>query len=222
VRGEGSDPALVLELRDRLRDVETCRVPAILGEPVLLPEACVAGGVIDGPGVPRDLVLHVSSPVTVSAITIEDDVVLVESEQMHNVLDDGGYELFYRYGPADQPASNGVTMAPHGPLDGTVALDGVIDLPLPSYDVWLLTHTVSERLRRGRSRFLVESDGTVVADVDPAPRTALPFWDDKLHVEWVRAGRLQGRGRRRLRVTLHDDGTIGDLDTLAFVPVAGG
>jgi len=146
-------------------------------------------------------------------------VVIVEGEQMHNVLDDGGYEAFYRYGPADQPASNGVAMVPHRTLDGPVALDRRVDLPHAAYEAWLLTHTVSERLHPGRSRLLVESDGVAVADVDPRPRTPLPFWDDRLHVEWVRAGRLQGGGIRLVRVTLHGDGTMGDLDTLAFVPV---
>jgi hypothetical protein len=222
VRGAASDPAVVLELRDRARGTEVCRVLAALGEPVELPASCVGDGAVEGPGVPRDLVLHAAGPLTVSAITLQDDVVLVEGEQMHNVLDDGGYELFYRYGPAEQPASNGVTMEPHRALDGPVAVDRAVDLPHASYDVWLLTHTASELRHAGRSRLLVESDGVAVADVDPRPRSPLPFWDDRLHVEWVRAGTLSGGGRRLVRVTLHGDGTTGDLDALAFVPVAGG
>ena len=220
VRGAPSEADLVLELRDPARGTEVCRANARLGEPVELPAACVADGVVDGPGVQRRLVLVASSPLTVSAVTLEDDVVLVEAEQMHNVLDDGGYELFYRYGPADEPASNGVAMVPHRALDGTVAVDRLIDSPPhPSYDVWMLTHTVSEPLHAGRSRLLVESDGALVGDVDPRPRTPLASWDDRLHVEWVRAGRLSGGGKRRVRVTLHGDGTTGDFDTLAFVPV---
>ncbi len=159
VRGAASDPAMVLELRDRARGAEVCRVHATLGESVDLPATCARDGVVDGPGVPRDLVIHAPGPLTVSAITVQDDVVLVEGEQMHNVLDDGGYELFYRYGPAEHPASNGVTMVPHRPLDGPVAVDRTVDLPRPSYDAWLLTHTVSERLHPQRSRLLVESDG---------------------------------------------------------------
>jgi hypothetical protein len=219
VRGVASTPGLVLELRDLVRGNEVCHVAATLGEAVELPAACVRDGEVEGPGVPRDLVLRALGPLTVTEIAVQDDVVIVEGEQLHNALDDGGYEAFYTYGPADQPASNGVAMVPHRTLDGPVALDRRIDLPDASYEVWLLTHTVSERLRPGRSRLLVESDGIVVADVDPRPRTPLPFWDDRLHVEWVRAGRLSGGARRLVRVTLHGDGTMGDLDTLAFVPI---
>jgi hypothetical protein len=222
VRGAASDPGVVLELRDRVRGAEVCRVPATLGEPVELPDACVHDGVVEGPGVPRDLLIHASLPLTVSAITLQDDVVLVEGEQMHNVLDDSGYDLFYRYPPGDELASNGVTMKSLGPLDGPVAVDRAVDLPHPGYEVWLLTHMVSEPLQRERSRLLVESDGAFVADVDPRPRRALPLWDEQPHLEWVRAGRLRGGGLRRVRVTLHDDRTFGDLDALAFVPVAGG
>ena len=221
VRGVASTPGLVLELRDRVRGNEVCHVAATLGAAVELPAACVRDGEVEGPGVPRDLVLRAPGRLTVTEIELQDDVVIVEGEQLHNALDDGGYEAFYTYGPADQPASNGVAMVPHRTLDGPVALDRRIDLPGASYEVWLLTHTASERLRPGRSRLLVESDGLVVADVDPRPRTPLPFWDDRLHVEWVRAGRLSGGARRLVRVTLHGDGTMGDLDTLAFVPIAG-
>jgi hypothetical protein len=32
---------------------------------------------------------------------------------------------------------------------------------------------------------------------------------------------LSGGATRLVRVTLHGDGTMGDLDTLAFVPIAG-
>ena len=221
VRGLAVASDLVLELRDHAQGTEVCRVVATLGEPVELPPACVLGGTVEGPGVPRDLVIGGSAQPTVNAITLQNDVVLVEAEQMHNVLDDGGYEAFYTYGPADEPASNGVAMVPHRNLDGPVGLDRRIDLPHASYELWLLTHTVSERLRPGRSRLLVESDGVPVADVDPRPLTRLPFWDDRLHAEWVPAGRLSGGARRLVRVTLHGDGTTGDLDTLAFVPVPG-
>jgi hypothetical protein len=220
VRGVASGPDVGIELRDGAGR-EVCRVSARLGEAVELPAACVGDGAIEGPGVRRDLVLHAPGPLAVSAITLENDVVLVEGEQMHNALDDGGYEAFYTYGPAEEPASNGVAMVPNRTLDGPVALDRRVDLPHPSYELWLLTHTVSERLHAGRSRLLVESDGIPVADVDPRPRTPLPFWDDRLHVAWVRAGRLSGTGKRLVRVTLHDEGTMGDLDTLAFVPVDG-
>jgi hypothetical protein len=222
VRGEAAGPELVLELRDRVLGNEVCRVSATVGQPVELPDECVRGGAVDGPGVPRDLVLHATGPIAVSAITLQDDVVLVEAEQMHNVLDDGGYEAFYTYGPADQPASNGVAMVPHRSLDGPVGLDRTIDLPHETYDLWLLTHTVSERQRPGRAHLLVESDGFPVADLEPHARSPVPFWDDRLHVEWVHAGRLAGGGKRLVRVTLHGNGTMGDLDTLAFVPVAGG
>jgi len=222
VRGVASAPDLVLELRDPLLGTEVCRVDATLGQSVELPAECARGGVVDGPGVPLDLVLHATGPLDVSGITLKDDVVLVEAEQMHNVLDDGGYEAFYTYGPAEEPASNGVAMVPHRTLDGAVGLDRRIDLPHATYELWLLTHTASERLRPGRSRLLVQSDGVAVADVEPRPRSEPPFWDDRLHVEWVRAGRLAGGGQRLVRVTLHGDGTMGDLDALAFVPVDGG
>lgn len=187
-------------------------------EPAELPAACVAGGAVDGPGVPRALVLDAAGA-TVRAIVVQSDVVLVEAEQLHNALDDGGYEAFYTYGPAEEPASNGVTMVPHRSSDTPVALDGRVDLPHAAYDAWLLTHTVSERLHFQRSLLLLESDGAVVADVDPRPRAPLPFWADRPRVEWVRAGRLAGGGRRLVRLTLHGPGTDGDVDTLAFVPV---
>jgi hypothetical protein len=219
VRGVASAREVVLELRERAHGKEVCRASALLGEAVELPAACARDGVVEGPGVPRDLVLHAPGPLTVTAITLQDDVVLVEGEQMHNVLDDGGYEAFYTYGPAEQPASNGVAMVPHRTLDGPVGLDRRVDLPHASYEVWLLTHTVSERLHPGRARLLVESDGLAVADVDPRPRTPFPFWDDRLHVEWVHAGRLPGGGKRLVRVTMHGDGTMSDLDALAFVPI---
>jgi hypothetical protein len=222
LRAKPSTADVVLELRDRERGEERCRVTVPAGQAVELPAACVQGGVVQGPGVLRDVVLHASAPIAVSALTLLHDVVLVEGEQMHNVVDDGGYEAFYTYGPPEEPASNGVEMKPLGTLDGPVALDRRVDLPHATYDVWLLTHTVSERLHPGRSRLLVESDGVVVADVDPRPRTPLEFWDDRLHVEWVRAGRLAGGGKRLVRVTLHGDGTMGDLDAMAFVPVDGG
>jgi hypothetical protein len=221
VRGVAATPELEVELRDRARGGEVCRVDAKLGEGVTLPPACATGGDVDGPGVPRDVLLHASGPLVVTAITVQNDVVLVEGEQMHNALDDGGYEAFYTHGPADQPASNGVAMVPHRPLDGPVALDRRVDLPRATYEAWLLTHTVSERLQPGRSRLLVASDGIPVADVDPRPRSPLPFWDDRLHVAWVRAGRLAGGARRLVRVTMHGDGTLTDLDALAFVPVEG-
>jgi hypothetical protein len=222
VRGVASLAEVTLELRDPANGDEVCRVDARLGEAIELPPACTRGAAVDGPGVPRDIVFHAPGPLTVSAITLQNDVVVIEGEQLHNVLDDGGYEAFYTYAAADQLASNGVAMVPHRPLDGPVAMDRRIDLPHPRYEVWLLTHTVSERLHPGRSRLLVESDGTTVADVDPRPRAPIAFWDDKPHVEWVRAGRLSGGGQRLVRITLHGDGTIGDLDTLAFVPVDGG
>ena len=121
---------------------------ATLGQVVELAAACVRDGVVDGPGIPRDVVVHAPGTLTVSGIAVDDGVVLVEAEQLHNCMDDGGYDAFYTYGPAERPASNGVAMVPHRTLDGPVALDRRIDLPLPAYEVWLLTHTVSSACTR--------------------------------------------------------------------------
>jgi hypothetical protein len=99
-----------------------------------------------------------------------------------------------------------------------------VPLPERAYDVWLLTRTVSPRLENGRAHFLVESDGTIVADVDPVTRRNISFWDDDSHQEWIPAGRLDGGGTRLVRVTFYKVKTafdgLGDLDAIAFAPVA--
>jgi hypothetical protein len=161
---------------------------------------------------------------TVTGIDVDSGIVVFEAEQMHNVLDDCGYEAFYSYGPPDRLASNGVSMVAAAAYESPISLDREVALRSGAFEVWLLTRTVSSRLANGRANFLVEADGRTIADVSVRPRKALPFWDNDPHAEWLPAGRLEGGGKRRLRVTFYRKKTqfdaLGDLDAVAFVPVA--
>jgi hypothetical protein len=199
-----------------------CRVEVPLGTAVVLPDACAAGAPGPGPGVTRTMQVTSPQPVVVASIAVQSGIEVVEAEQMRNVLDDGGYDAFMSYGPPKMYASHGVSMVAIAPLEMPIALDRWVSLPLPEYDVWLLTRTVSPRLHNGRAHFLVESDGREVADVDPRTRDAVPFWDDDPHPEWLPAGRMEGRGKHLVRVTFYKVKTafngLGDLDALAFVP----
>jgi hypothetical protein len=149
-------------------------------------------------------------------------MVFVEGEQMHNVSDDGGYDAFYAYGPPNQFSSNGVSMLARPTLDRPIALDREVPLPEHAYEMWVLTRTVSPRLENGRAHFLIESDGHMVVDMDTRTRRTIQFWDDDAHLEWMKAGRVEGGGPRRVRVTFHRVkaafDALGDLDALAFAP----
>jgi hypothetical protein len=217
-----NDASAVLVLRDRRSQTEVCRFDAKLGAATTVPAACTAGEPGEGPGVSRELQIRPSGTLRVTGIAVDDGTVFLEGEEMHNVLDDSGYEAFYTYGPPDQYSSNGVSMVAHTTYEMPIALDSEVTLPMARYEVWLLTRTVSSRLVNGRAHFLVESDGHRVADVDPATRKDLPFWDDDPHQEWVDAGPMDGGGAHRVRVTFYKlktefDG-LGDLDAMAFVP----
>jgi hypothetical protein len=201
-----------------------CRAEGRLGEPVLLGKDCVGGPPGDGPGVTRELELQSGGALAVHQMLVDSGIVYVEAEQMRNVLDDSGYDAFYAYGPPDQLSSNGVSMVARTTLEKPIALDRDVPLPERTYDVWLLTRTVSPRLENGRAHFLVESDGTIVADVNPVTRRNISFWDDDPHQEWIPAGRLDGGGTHLVRITFYKVKTafdgLGDLDAIAFAPVA--
>jgi hypothetical protein len=220
--GARPDAPLTLVLRDPAAHAEVCRVDAALGRAADVPDACLAGAAGDGPGVQRELVLRADGALTVSHIAVDSGIVFVEAEEMHNVLDDSGYEAFYAYGPPKELASNGVSMVANPTVEQPIALDRDVALPDPSYDAWILTRTVSPRLQNGRAHFLLESDGRTVVDLDPHTRRGVAFWDDDPHPEWLPAGRLDGGGTHRVRVTFYKMKTafsgLGDLDSLAFVP----
>jgi hypothetical protein len=221
---DGGDANVTLTLLEPGSAHVACRVPARLGRPVTLPSACVAGVPGDGPGVTRDLALSARGTVTVQQIAVDSGIVYLEAEQMHNVLDDGGYEAFYAYGPVDQFSSNGVSMVARAPYRTPIALDRSVTLSGEYYQVWLLTRTVSPRLENGRAHFLVESDGLTIGHLDGHTRRPLAFWDDDPHHEWLPAGSMHGAGTRRVRVTFFKVkiafDALGELDALAFVPVA--
>jgi hypothetical protein len=219
---EPDDPQLVLILRDGKTHDEVCRARGSLNTPARLPPECTQGDPGEGPGVSRDLQILAPGTLRVSGIAVQNGTVFVEAEQMHNVLDDSGYEAFYAYGPPDQLSSNGVSMVAHTSYEKPIALDREVPLPGPRYEAWLLTRTVSSRLANGRAHFLLESDGRQIADVDPHTRKDLPFWDDDPHQEWIDAGPMSGGGNHRVRLTFYKVKTefdgLGDLDALAFVP----
>jgi hypothetical protein len=223
-QGADANTDVILSLSEPDGHRVACRLPATLGRAVPLPDSCRAGPRGDGPGVTRELTLHAGGTLTVHRIVVGSGIVYVEAEQMHNVLDDGGYEAFYAYGPPDQFSSNGVSMVARAPLKAPIALDRDVTLPGEAYEVWLLTRTVSPRLENGRAHFRVESDGAKVGDLDGHTRRAIPYWDDDPHHEWLLAGRMAGAGTHRVRVTFYKVKTafdaLGDLDALAFVPVA--
>jgi len=216
------DAPLTLVFRDPAAHAEVCRVDAALGRAADVPDGCLSGAPGDGPGVQRELELRAGGALTVEQIAVDSGIVFVEAEQMHNVLDDSGYEAFYAYGPPKELASNGVSMVANPTVEEPIALDREVALPDALYDAWILTRTVSPRLENGRAHFLLESDGVTISDVDPRTRRGISFWDDDPHAEWLPAGHLSGRGTHRLRVTFYKMKTafsgLGDLDALAFVP----
>jgi hypothetical protein len=151
--------------------------------------------------------------------------VVVEAETMHNSLDDIGYEAFYTLGLADRFASNGVSMRVDAGDKTGITLDRDVALPAARYDAWVLTRTLSERLSSGLARLVLESDHRTCAEIDAKSRSALTFWDDDPHWEWLPAGRVDGGGIRKIAVTFrraeHALDGLGDLDAVVFVPAPG-
>jgi hypothetical protein len=203
----------------------SCRLEVALGQAARVPDTCLSGPRGEGPGIERNMEFEAGPPLTVTDIDVQSDIVLFEAEAMHNVVDDGGYDAFYSFGPPDLYASNGVSMVANAGYDKPIALDREVSLPAGDFELWLLTRTVSARLQKGRAHFLVEADAQTVADLDVHTRRDLPFWDDKPHSEWLPAGHVQGGGRRTIRVSFYKaEGAfdaVGDLDAVALVPTGG-
>jgi hypothetical protein len=219
---ERAGAPIVLWVRDPVSNDVACRVEASLGSPALLPPECLRGSEGDGPGIQRSLGLEGEGTLVVSGIEVDNPIVVVEAETMHNVLDDSGYDAFYTMGPPDRFASNGVSMRANAGYKIPVALDREVVLPGPRYEAWILTRTQSRRLADGLAQILLEADGLTFADVEPRARLPLPFWDNDPHWEWLPAGTLDGGGTKKVRVTFHRaehafDGAA-DLDAMAFVP----
>jgi hypothetical protein len=220
---ERAEAPYVLVVRDPRGGDVACRVDAALGVPALLPPDCLRGSDGDGPGIQRTVGLEAAATLVVTAIDVDNPVVVVEAESMHNVLDDVGYDAFYTMGSPRQLASNGVSMRANAGYEMPIALDRDVVLPESRYDAWLLTRTLSPRLSGGLAQILLEADGREFADVEPRARLSLRYWDDDPHWQWLPAGQLDGGGTRKVRVTFHRakhafDG-IADLDAMAFVPV---
>jgi hypothetical protein len=224
----GGDRPVTLVIADPTTGAALCRVDVTLGLPALLPDACTRGPAGEGPGVTRTLGFRTAEEseakwaLVVNEISVDAGIVVVEAESMHNALDDSGDDALYLYGEPDQFPSNGVSMVASARYGKPIALDRDVALPARAYEMWLLTRTVSPRLRDSRAHLLVEADGREIADIDPRTRKGFPFWDKDPHLEWLPVGRVDGQAMRRIRVTFHKapteyDGDA-DLDALAFVP----
>jgi hypothetical protein len=215
---------IALALRDPASQALACRFEGAANEPITVPDACLTGSRGDKLGTTRELLLRADDTLVVHRIRVDSGIVFLEAEQMHNVLDDGGYEAFYGYGPLRQFSSNGVSMVARATLLEPIAIDRDVTLPEKDYDVWLLTRTVSPRLANGRAHFLLGSDERTFADVDPRTRQTIDFWDDDPRSEWIPGGRMSGGGTHRVRVTFYKQkmefDALGELDALAFVPAA--
>jgi hypothetical protein len=228
LRGDGgarrADAPVVLTLIDPGGTVR-CKVDATLGRAAVLPASCSDGPAGDGPGVQRTLGLEADGQLFVSAIDVDDAVVFVEAETMHNALDDIGYEAFYTLGPPDGFVSNGVSMRASAGYKIPIALDREVALPAPRYEAWFLMPTVSPRLAKGLANVLLESDDQTVADFVPHATTAISFWDKEPHWAWLPAGHLDGGGTHKIRVTFYKTKYAfsgnADLDAMAFVPEEG-
>ncbi len=217
-----SDGEVVALLSDPGSGRVDCRFELRLGEASAVPGACLQGAPGDGPGVQRTVSFETSDSLVVTTADVDSGVVVVEAESMHNALDDDGYEAFYEIGPPDTFASNGVSMHATAGYAVTIALDREVALPAPRYDAWILSRTMPQRLGNGMANVLMEADGQPFADLQPRTRAPRLYWDDDPHWEWLPAGRLEGNGTRKIRVTFHKmkdafDG-MADLDAIAFVP----
>jgi hypothetical protein len=222
--GDRSDAPIMLLVKDPARSEILCRVGGTLGTATVVPQDCLASPGDDGPGIRRTLGFEADGDLAVTTIDVEDGVVVVEAETMHNSMDDSGYEAFYTLGPTDEFASNGVSMQAHATDRRGITLDRDVALPAAQYDVWVLTRTISPHVRRALARLALQSDERIFAEVDPKSRS-LTSWDSNPHWEWLPAGRVEGGGDRKIAVTFQKansaaDG-LGDLDALAFVPTTG-
>ncbi|HEX3769853.1 MAG TPA: 6-pyruvoyl-tetrahydropterin synthase-related protein [Polyangiaceae bacterium] len=217
------DAPIVLTLRDA-GGTARCTVHANLGVAVDLPAACGEGPPGEGPGIDRALALEADGTLVASSLDVDDGVVVVEAESMHNALDDSGYEAFYTMGRPNELRSNGVSMKATAGYEIPIALDRDVALPAPRYAAWLLMPTMPARLAKGLANVLLETDGETLADFAPESRHPLEYWGRDATWEWLPAGELDGAGTRRVRVTFYKTksafaGTA-DLDAMAFVPIA--
>jgi hypothetical protein len=220
---ESSDAAVTLILGVPGRSDLACRIGATLGTPAAIPPECLDPPG-DGPGIQRTLGFEADGSLVATAIDVDDGVVVVEAETMHNSMDDCGYEAFYALGPADELPSNGVSMRAHAGDPAGITLDRDVALPSPRYDAWILTRTLSAHLDRELAHLELQSDAAVFAEVDPWNRS-LTSWDSHPRWEWLPAGHVAGGGSRKISVTFRRaenavDG-LGDLDAMAFVPTPG-
>jgi hypothetical protein len=222
--GHGSDaPIMLLVGVPGGRDAP-CRLSGSLGTAIAVPRSCLDSPGGEGPGIRRTLGFEVDGDLAVAAIDVDDGVVVVEAETMHNSMDDSGYEAFYTLGPADELASNGVSMKAHAGDGRGITLDRDVALPAARYDVWVLTRAISPHLGKELARLALQSDEESVAEVDPKS-PSLTSWGTDPRWEWLPAGRVRGGGTRRIGVTFRrltsaSDG-LGDLDAMAFVPTTG-
>ena len=202
-----------------------CRIAGALGTAIVIPQECLGGAIGDGPGIRRTVGFEAAGTLVATTLDVDDGVVIVEAETMHNSLDDGGYDAFYTLGPADRFASNGVSM--HASVGDAmdITLDRDVALPAAGYDVWILTRTTSARLGEDLARVVLESDGRTFAEVDPGGESPRTFWDSAARWQWLPAGRARGGGTRKIGVTFRKaSGALdsqGDLDAMAFVPASG-
>ncbi len=220
---ERSDAPVTLLVGISGRSDLACRIGATLGTAAAVPPECLEPPG-DGPGIQRTLGVEADGSLDATAIEVDDGVVIVEAETMHNSMDDSGYEAFYAMGPADELASNGVSMRAHAGGAAGITLDRDVALPSSRYDVWVLTRTLSAHMGRALARLELQSDATVFAEIDPGSRPSTS-WDANPRWEWVPAGHVAGGGNRKIGVTFRRvenavDG-LGDLDAMAFVPAPG-
>jgi hypothetical protein len=222
--GDRSDAAITLVVGDPARSETLCRVGGTLGTATLVPQDCLESPGDDGPGIRRTLGFEADGDLVVTTIDVDDGVVVVEAESMHNSMDDSGYEAFYTLGPADELASNGVSMQVHAADRRGITLDRDVALPAARYDVWVLTRAISPNVGKALARLALQSDGRTFSEIDPKSRS-LSSWDSNPRWEWLPAGRVDGGGTRKIGVTFQRvkgaaDG-LGDLDAMAFVPAPG-
>jgi hypothetical protein len=222
--GDRSDAPIMLLVRDPGRGEILCRVGGTLGTATVVPQDCLASPGDDGPGIRRTLGFEPDGDLAVTTIDVEDGVVVVEAETMHNSMDDSGYEAFYTLGPTDEFASNGVSMQAHATNRRGITLDRDVALPAARYDVWVLTRTISPRVGKVLARLALQSEQRTFAEIDPWSRS-LSSWDSNPRWEWLPAGRVDGGGTRKIGVTFQriesGNGDLGDLDAMAFVPAPG-
>jgi hypothetical protein len=221
--GDRADAPITLLLGVPGRSDARCPVPGNLGTAVAVPRTCLESTGGAGPGIQRTLGFEADGDLVVTTIDVDDGVVVVEAETMHNSMEDSGYEAFYALGPADELASNGVAMRPQAAgLD--ITLDRDVELPAARYDVWILARATSPHLGRQLARLELQSDDATFAEVFPKS-VSLSSWASDPKLEWLPAGHVEGGGTRRIGVTFRkapgaSEG-LGDLDALAFVPTTG-